>query len=59
MNYDINTVSNVGIAYAWREHIYYNYKPSNILGRALKAFIYYVFTIFVKDSIKYKYESKV
>jgi hypothetical protein len=48
MSYDINSVANVGIAFAWREHLYYNYKPSNCLGRFIKACIYRFLSIFVK-----------
>lgn len=59
MNYDINTVSNVGIAFAWREHIYYNYKPTTIIGRGIKKIVYIFLSIFVKESIKYKYDYKI
>lgn len=59
MNYDINTTSNVGIAFAWREHIYYNYKPTTIIGRGLKIIAYHLFSIFSKDSVKYKFDESV
>lgn len=56
MSYDINTVSNVGIAFAWREHIYYNYKPTSTIGRGIKIILYNFLSIFVKNAIKYKYD---
>jgi len=51
MSYDINSVANLGIAFAWREYLYYNYKPSTIIGRLVKSGMYKLFSIFVKDSV--------
>ncbi|KAL4477351.1 hypothetical protein ABPG72_002345 [Tetrahymena utriculariae] len=59
MSYDINSVSNVGIAFAWREHIYYNYKPTTYIGSKIKQLIYYILSIFVTESIKYKYKKRI
>ena len=59
MSYDIDSVVNVGIAFAWREHLYYNYKPSNILGKAFKSVIYKILSVFVTDVPNYYFNDDI
>lgn len=59
VSYDINSVANLGIAFSWREHIYYNYKPLTFIGKVAKSAIYSILTVFTKDSIHYKYSEDV
>ena len=59
MSYDINSVANVGIAFAWREDLYYNFKPSNCIGKLIKAFVYKFLSIFINDVPNYQFNDDI